>query len=686
VYAYFKLFNSIKDEHEIQLARLELESLVGPIELVRNFADELRVKPLKALIDICQVPPREDESDEIRFQDYLTHEVAYGKVQGFISQGISSTSIQKMVRRLAYTREIYIVAERKSWKRFLKTVFPSGTVGKNCQIFSENGIVAVRVITNQYFLERCAYVLKVTPSLARSKITFFANRMFDNLIRFVYRIPASGKARVGKRFLDYLAERAEPSLYLSHGLHPYKGKFHPKMTRAIINIVNPDDKGTLMDNFAGSGTLLVEASMMGFDSYGVEINPMSVLIANGKCAIMKVDPERLDEAITKFLTHLDSELKLMHQQLCGQTTLRTMSYRPDDQILQEVKSVALFVHEDFAPNHVLEEIIVARLIIESLFAGDINDILMLGLAIAISGLKRKKNKKFLDRIRFIMEDIYRRCYLFNYLKAIIPLEIGSGVSFLANTANFGQVTEIDGVQGNVNSPPYSTALDYIKNDIDQLALLGFVRTPEELCRLEENMGGNPRAKYDNAEMQARISENPEGLPEYAMNLIRLLEHYGRRNHAYRLYNFFQLIKRSLAEQMRVLEHGSKIATVIGNNHFKLTDQIEVITSDGIMVEDKTYPIKVQDLSNNLKPIEMVPIKGKEIISRYHSKLPVKVSLSSDSSNSSQNGVYVEVENERVVLLLGMMLGFKPHIVINRHLEKTLRGNIRYESIVIMEKP
>ncbi|MFW9889199.1 MAG: hypothetical protein ACFFER_13520, partial [Candidatus Thorarchaeota archaeon] len=164
MYAYFKLFNSIKDEHEVELARLELESLVGPVEVVRNFSDELMKKPLKALIDSVQVTERGDESDTVRFQDFVMHEVAYGKVHGFVNRRFKFGDIKPLVRKLGYTREIYVVEERKSWQRFQRTVFPDGSIRKNCNVFFAKEFAAVRAITNQYFLENCDYVLKITPS------------------------------------------------------------------------------------------------------------------------------------------------------------------------------------------------------------------------------------------------------------------------------------------------------------------------------------------------------------------------------------------------------------------------------------------------------------------------------------------------------------------------------------------
>jgi len=60
---------------------------------------------------------------------------------------------------------------------------------------------------------------------------------------------------MGKKLEDYFSNREENSLYLTHYFYPYKGKFHPKMVRSLLNWANPR---VVLDNFVGSGTLLVE--------------------------------------------------------------------------------------------------------------------------------------------------------------------------------------------------------------------------------------------------------------------------------------------------------------------------------------------------------------------------------------------------------------------------------------------
>ena len=71
--------------------------------------------------------------------------------------------------------------------------------------------------------------------------------------------------------------------HLFHGLHVYKAKFFPRMARAFINLCGG---ATMLDPFAGSGTALVEAAVMGVPSIGVDIDPLSVAIAQAKAQLL----------------------------------------------------------------------------------------------------------------------------------------------------------------------------------------------------------------------------------------------------------------------------------------------------------------------------------------------------------------------------------------------------------------
>lgn len=252
----FKLFNSIKSSHEADdFARLEIKGLTG-IEpnKVKNFYDILDQKPISIFTKW-----------DFRLQDILTYELPYGETQGYYIKTNKKINIERLVRRLGYTKEIILIMETVTPKKILKNIFPHGKEGKNVKFVLKGRYTLFRFITNQYYLEKSEYISKISRNEEEIKrnLETLLKHPFENL----YRVPASSTIKVGRRLEDYFAIREELSLYLTHYMHPYKGKFHPKMVRALLNYICPEEeKKVVLDNFAGSGTLLLEATFMGIDS------------------------------------------------------------------------------------------------------------------------------------------------------------------------------------------------------------------------------------------------------------------------------------------------------------------------------------------------------------------------------------------------------------------------------------
>lgn len=71
------------------------------------------------------------------------------------------------------------------------------------------------------------------------------------------------------------------TLTLTHDLHIYKAKFFPRMIRALLNIYAPEH-ARVVDPFCGSGTALLEASLLGLESYGIDFDPICELISSSK--------------------------------------------------------------------------------------------------------------------------------------------------------------------------------------------------------------------------------------------------------------------------------------------------------------------------------------------------------------------------------------------------------------------
>lgn len=67
--------------------------------------------------------------------------------------------------------------------------------------------------------------------------------------------------------------------YSSHGWHRYVGRFPPHLVRALLNHFSLSNHSTVLDPFAGSGTTLVEARLLGINSVGIEICPLGSLMS-----------------------------------------------------------------------------------------------------------------------------------------------------------------------------------------------------------------------------------------------------------------------------------------------------------------------------------------------------------------------------------------------------------------------
>lgn len=604
VFWYFKLFNSIKEKHEITFAQLELSSLFGNVVPVKNFSDIIDISPFKTF-----------RTDDVRLQDLLAHELPYGECQGFQAKTKETRNVSNLVTRLAYTREFFVVVESTDPREVLLRIFPEGVVKKNVEYFVKDGFLLLRFITNQYFLEKSQYISKLSRNEeeAKNNVESLLSFLTENL----HRIPATETMQIGKRLEDYFAVREEPSLYLTHYMHPYKGKFHPKMVRALLNYAFPKSQGRVMDNFAGCGTLLVEATWMGLDSLGVEINPLSALMCNVKCDSLSFPAEELNKEIQNYLQNLHDSLLSFEAQSSGSALLISPSY--DLEVVEERKrNVPIKVMSLLNDSKTADHIIIAHELAKKVKNEKARDFILIALSGATSDVARRRKGRFFDVLKDRLRNLYLRIYIFDRLNRVLKISLGISRTFTADTRNM-KIIESESIDAIVNSPPYSTALDYIKNDYPQLTLLQLANISE----LETEIIGNPRFKiYSESLLDEIRGKNVDftSLPQDAKDAVSKLAGCGRAKEAMRTYKFFKDMRLALNEMYRVLKRRSRCIIVIGNNSYKL------------------------------------------------------------------DGDYAIVKNDVILKEMALEIGFSEDRTIVRELEKSQTGMIRYESILILEKP
>ena len=88
--------------------------------------------------------------------------------------------------------------------------------------------------------------------------------------------------------------------YLTHGFDFYKGSFHGQMIRGLINYCNLKGDSIILDPFCGSGTTLVESNLLGFNSIGIDINPIACLNSKIKTNLLNCNVNRLSNDNKKY--------------------------------------------------------------------------------------------------------------------------------------------------------------------------------------------------------------------------------------------------------------------------------------------------------------------------------------------------------------------------------------------------
>lgn len=128
-----------------------------------------------------------------------------------------------------------------------------------------------------------------------------------------YKLSKIDISRLQQEFWEVNETISELS-YLTHSYFRYYGKFPSKIGKMIIqdldsrNLINSNED-FIVDNYAGSGTTLVEAKMCGFDAFGMDINPFAVLACKVKTRNYNV------ASLNNYWKKLQSEIVAYNQEM-----------------------------------------------------------------------------------------------------------------------------------------------------------------------------------------------------------------------------------------------------------------------------------------------------------------------------------------------------------------------------------
>lgn len=116
-------------------------------------------------------------------------------------------------------------------------------------------------------------------------------------LRIAHLAKVEGKVTL---YADFVSSYNDTNAYAFHNLYPYKGKFYPRIVRALINAFGLTRDDLILDPFNGSGTTTHEASLMGIKSVGIDITPVGTLISSLKNELLFLEWNELDFTVEEL--------------------------------------------------------------------------------------------------------------------------------------------------------------------------------------------------------------------------------------------------------------------------------------------------------------------------------------------------------------------------------------------------
>ncbi len=373
-----------------------------------------------------------------------------------------------------------------------------------------------------------------------------------------------------------VSARKDPK-YVTHGLHPYKGKFYPQLAKALLNLAGAQEGAILLDPFCGSGTTMLEGYLNGFTSFGCDMHPLAAKIARAKTEILEAEPDVLSAAVVGL------------QEVLASAPLRF----PED--FSEFSASCIDEMERWFAAPVIAKMNWLLKQIRNISAGAIRDFLEVIVSSLVRDISQQEPTDL--RIRYRKEQLrdakvlelfgeqlavqFSRVEKFWRVRGRAPVAFRRGRVVQGDNRMWITFQELGLSPGSVDfvltSPPYATALPYI--DTDRLSLLTlFGLSSAERRPLEGGLIGSREISLRERRRVESLPTGSAGLPTGSCKFLDRLRGLVSKDPdaGFRKQNMPALVTRYLLDMAKALENvyrvckaGAESMIVIGDNRTTL---------------------------------------------------------------------------------------------------------------------
>jgi len=317
----------------------------------------------------------------------------------------------------------------------------------------------------------------------------------------------------------------------------------------------------ILDPFCGSGTTLVESSLSGNNSIGIDIDPLSVLISKVKTT--KVNIQKLNE-ITKWL-------------------LENIKKKQNGTFISDCETL-----EHWFTTDAIEKLAKIRYLIDKIFAKfgeeteikNIYDLLIICFSSIVrraSNADNESQKTYVSHTKIKQPEEVNMLFIkqLEYLTERITVFSNTQNIATPTILNNSSVTSISELLNGkkidlaITSPPYIKAIDYIYNQMVELFWIGDLfqmQTQEKQNQKKTEYIGNKQIPTSEYKEYTPFS-NKIGIESLDVKLQQVFETDNKNGlkHSYVTYKYFAEMGKHFVEISKCLKQNAHYIMVVGDS-------------------------------------------------------------------------------------------------------------------------
>jgi DNA modification methylase len=365
--------------------------------------------------------------------------------------------------------------------------------------------------------------------------------------------------------------------------------YPPHLVRNYLEKFEANKSSIILDPFAGTGTTLVECKKNGFESIGIEANPIANFASNTKCN-WSIDSKELLKHSEKIaliaeksiLSHLNG-YKVLNEVQNKLLITDSIGEKPLHKALILLETINKYQN----PYFDYEKLAFAKQLVFSYSN------LKFGPEVGVS----RKKKDDVEVVELWLEGMRKIAYDLDTFSKCANV---NAKSYCTDSRNIVNILKPDSIDFIITSPPYPNEKDYTRTTRLESVILGYINNPIELREMKKGLlRSNTRNVYK-GDMDGNRVNNIKSIVSLSNQIENKRIELGKTSGFERLYHkvvmlYFGGMASHLSSLKPFLKPNAKLAYVVGQQASFF--QIPIKTADllGEVAESVGYKVVSIDL-------------------------------------------------------------------------------------------